>query len=109
MTRPAARSLTHKVLTCLLVAVCVVAGVAGLVLPIIPGLVFLALAFVIAARAFPSLRARFRGHHWLGRHLHGADRFSRLSTADQIRVAGLYCLKLPLDGLAAVAARLRAR
>lgn len=41
---------------------CVLIGVAGLILPIIPGLVFLALALVIFSLFFPVIGDKMRHH-----------------------------------------------
>lgn len=75
------------------VAACVAVGVVGLVLPVIPGLLFLAIAVLIAARYFPAFGARLRGHRVLARHMSRADAFCRLRLAAKIRLAGLLCLK----------------
>lgn len=77
----------------------VVLGLIGIVLPIIPGLLFLALAALIAARHVPAVDARLRRHHAIGRHMHRVDRFFGLDLLDQLRVAGLVTVKTTLDGL----------
>ena len=48
-------SLLAKLLTLMFVLICLAVGVVGLILPIIPGLLFLAIAAMIAARHSPSL------------------------------------------------------
>ncbi|MBN1239227.1 MAG: DUF454 family protein [Gammaproteobacteria bacterium] len=105
--RAGAAKPSGSIVASLLVLACVAIGVVGLVLPIIPGLIFLALAAVIAARHFPWVGARLRNHRSLGRHLNRADGFVRLSLPDKIRVAGLLCAKALLDGAACVASLLR--
>lgn len=100
--RPA--DLPAKLAACLLILVCVALGVVGLIVPVVPGLVFLALAVVIVARHFPSLGRRLRRNRTIGVHLERVDRFLDLRFWSKVQVAGLICAKLLLDGLAFVSA-----
>jgi uncharacterized membrane protein YbaN (DUF454 family) len=100
-------NLSDKLIACVLIAVCVAVGALGLVLPIIPGLLFLALGAVIAAKHFPWLDRRLRGHRALGKHLDDADRFFDLGFSAKLRVAGWLCLKVAIDSLAAMSALMR--
>ncbi|HEX6994882.1 MAG TPA: DUF454 family protein [Gammaproteobacteria bacterium] len=93
------RPLSAKLLAAIAVLGLAVLGLIGIVLPVIPGLVFLALAALIVARHVPSVDARLRRHRVLGRHMHRVDRFFGLGLADRMRVAGLVALKGVLDGL----------
>lgn len=102
-TRPAlTEDLPGRLAAYAIVIVCVVVGVAGLVLPIIPGLLFLAIAAVLVARRFPSLAHRLRSHRTMGRHFDSADRFVDLSLAQQLLVGALFCAKMVLQGAALV-------
>ncbi|HEX6998614.1 MAG TPA: DUF454 family protein [Gammaproteobacteria bacterium] len=96
-------AVSGKLLALLLVPVFVAVGLAGLVLPIIPGLLFLGIAAYVAARHFPALDARLRRHRALGRHLSVADRLRHASLSAKVRVAGWLCVKMLLDGLGLVA------
>lgn len=96
--------LPMKLIACALIVVCLVLGVVGLVLPIIPGLLFLLIAAIVAAKHFPSIERRLRRHRTLGGHLDRADAFSSLELADKLRVGGLLCAKVLLDGLSYAAA-----
>lgn len=103
MTRSTApRRVFSKLAVCVLVVGLLLLGVVGLILPIIPGILCLALAAVIVARSFPWLDARLRRHRTLGPHLHRVDVFLTLSLPRKLQVAGLYGLKLLFDGLAAL-------
>jgi uncharacterized membrane protein YbaN (DUF454 family) len=93
-------SLSGKTIACMLVLACIALGVIGLVLPIIPGLVFLAIAALIAARHFPSVDARLRRHRALGRHLNTADGFFELNLSEKMQIAGWYCVKMFLETVA---------
>jgi uncharacterized membrane protein YbaN (DUF454 family) len=94
------RSLSGKVIACVVVPACVVVGAAGLVLPIIPGLLFLAIAAFIAAKHFPWVDTRLRRHRVMGKHLNNADRFRNLSLPEKVQVGGWLSVKMLVDGLA---------
>lgn len=79
---------------------CIALGLVGLVLPILPGLLFLAIAAVIMARNFPSMDLWMRKNRTLNRHLDGADGFLSLSTPQKLRYCGWFCLKVVLDTIA---------
>lgn len=96
--------LPAKLAACLLILVCVALGIVGLIVPIVPGLVFLAIAVVIVARHFPWLGRRLRRNRTIGVHLERVDRFLDLRFWSKVQVAGLICAKLLLDGLALVSA-----
>ncbi len=96
--------LPAKLAACLLILVCVALGIVGLIVPIVPGLVFLALAVVIVARHFPSMGRRLRGNRTIGVHLERADRFLDLPLRRRVQVAGLICAKVLLDALAFLSA-----
>lgn len=58
-----------KLIAAAVVLGCLAIGLLGLLLPIIPGLLFLAIALVIAAGHFPSIDATLRRNRTLGRYL----------------------------------------
>ena len=91
---------SRKIIPCVVVLACVVVGAAGLVLPIIPGLLFLAIAAFIAAKHFPWVDTRLRRHRAIGKHLNNADRFRNLSISEKVQIAGWLCVKMLVDGLA---------
>ena len=94
--------LPSKLLACLLALVCVVVGTVGLVLPIIPGFLFLILAVLIVARHFPTIETWLRKSRTFDRHMDRADSFMELPALDKVRVSGLICVKIVLDTLAFV-------
>lgn len=97
-------NLPVKLVACALVVVCLILGTVGLVLPIIPGLLFLAIAAVIAARHFPSVERRLRRNRALNMHLDRADVFFHLNFWRKLQLGGLMCIKLLLDAIASIAA-----
>lgn len=98
-TTNALANLPAKLLACALALVLLTLGAVGLILPIIPGLLFLALAAIVLVKGFPSLEALVRQHRSMDRHLDRVDRMRRLSLGSKLRVAGLLCVKVLLDGL----------
>lgn len=94
-----ARRPEGRIVAALVVLAFVVLGFIGIVLPVIPGLLFLALAALVAARHVPWIDRRLRTHRAFGPHMERADRFFRLRLVDQVRVAALMTLKCTLDAL----------
>ena len=68
-------SLLAKLLTLMFVLICLAVGVVGLILPIIPGLLFLAIAAMIAARHSPSLDRWLRKNRLLRGYLDSGEGF----------------------------------
>jgi uncharacterized membrane protein YbaN (DUF454 family) len=97
-------SFTDKIAVFAVVAACLVLGAIGLVLPVIPGLLFLAIAVALVIRPFPSLDARLRRHRAIGKQLDRSDAFLELGLTDQIKAVALLSLKMVLDTLAFIAA-----
>lgn len=95
-----------RLIACLLVVVCLVIGAAGLVLPVIPGLLFLAIALIIAAKHLPFLERRLRRNATFSRYLDSADGFYELSVAKKAQFGAWLCLKLLIDGVAFLVAML---
>ena len=63
---------TKRTFIFLIGILCVVIGLAGLILPIIPGLVFLAIAVIIFSLFFPSIGEKARHHTVKHPKLHAA-------------------------------------
>ena len=97
--RPRA-GLAAKVVAVIAVLACLVVGVAGLVLPIIPGIVFLGLAALIAARWSPALERTLRRNRTLGGYLDQTAGFERLSLPRQIELGAWLTLKALVDSVA---------
>ena len=82
----------------LIVAACIVLGLLGLVLPIIPGLLLLALAAVLVARRSPAVRHRLSRHDGIRRCLDEADRVLETDTATRIKLGLLYAARAAVEG-----------
>lgn len=86
-------SLLAKLLTLMFVLICLAVGVVGLILPIIPGLLFLA----IAARHSPSLDRWLRKNRLLRGYLDSGEGFLNLSWPGKIQFVIWLCLKIFID------------
>lgn len=92
--------LTTKLVACLLIVVCLAVGAVGLILPIIPGLLFLAIALMIIARHSPAVDRQLRKNRKLGRYLDSADGFLDLNLWEKVRYGCLLCVRLAIDAVA---------
>ncbi len=72
-------SLLAKLFAGIFIVICLAVGVVGLILPIIPGLLFLAIAAMIAARHSPSLDRWLRKNRVIGSYLDSGEGFLTLS------------------------------
>lgn len=93
-------SMTTKLIACLLIVICFAVGAVGLILPIIPGLLFVAIALIVAARYFPSIDRRLRKSRTMRSYLDSADGFSGLSFMKKLQYGCLLCLRLFVDAVA---------
>lgn len=105
-------SLPAKLIAVVLIVAFLALGVVGLILPIIPGLLFLALAAALVARHVPAVDRRLRRSRKLGGYLDQADGFFALGLWGKIQLCGLLCVKGLLDGIVffgSLLTKLRAR
>jgi uncharacterized membrane protein YbaN (DUF454 family) len=86
-----------KLLALVILLLFVAIGMVGLLLPIIPGLLFLAIAAIIAARLFPPLGARMRQHRVFAAYMERTDNFWRLTLQGKVKFAFWLTLKLLWD------------
>lgn len=93
-------NLTSKLIACFLIVICFAVGAVGLVLPIIPGLLFVAIALMIVARYFPSVDRRLRKNRTIGSYLESSEGFGRLSFGKKLQYGALLCLRLFVDAVA---------
>jgi uncharacterized membrane protein YbaN (DUF454 family) len=96
-----------KLTVLILVVLCLALGVVGLLLPIIPGLLFLALAAALVARHSPWAGERLRRHRGIGRCLDHADGFIDSDWSAKLRLSLLYAAKAVVETLAAATRAIR--
>ncbi len=92
-------SLLAKLFAGIFIVICLAVGVVGLILPIIPGLLFLAIAAMIAARHSPSLDRWLRKNRVIGSYLDSGEGFLNLSWLRKIQFLLWLCLKIFIDAI----------
>jgi uncharacterized membrane protein YbaN (DUF454 family) len=93
-------TVTAKVIAVGVIVACLALGAIGLIVPIIPGLLFIALACVVAAKLSPSFERTLRRYPTLAGYLDKTDGFVALPLGQKIRVALLLGVKMLVDGVA---------
>lgn len=90
-----------KLLALIVLLLCLGIGLLGLILPILPGLLFLALAAMLAATLFPAVGHAVRRTPWLNGvlapYLDSAHGFSRLGWRGKLRFLLWISLKVIVD------------
>ena len=93
-------NVSTKLIACGVIAVCLLLGVAGLILPLIPGLLFLGVAAVVAAKVSPKFRDLLRQNDTLRGYLDRTEGFNGLPLDQKIKLGGLLVVKAMIDGVA---------
>ena len=93
-------NLPTKLIACVVIVALLLLGAAGLILPLIPGLLFIAIAAVIAAKLSPGFERTLRQNPTLSGYLDRTDGFMTLPLGEKIKVACLLCLKMLIDAVA---------
>lgn len=88
-----------KLLALVILLLCVAIGMVGLILPIIPGFLFLALAALITARMFPTVALRLRKNRIFATWFDSTAGFTHLSLRNKLRYVGWLTLRMLLDGI----------
>ena len=91
--------LSLKILFWLAVGACLSLGVVGLVLPIIPGLLFLAIAALMLAPHIPALNDWLRRSPLMSRYMQEVEGLRSLQTGDQLKLGALLSIRMFIDGL----------
>lgn len=93
---------TAKLIAVFVILACLAVGLAGLILPIIPGLLFLGIAALIAARHSPALERLFRSNATVSGYLDSTEGFLDLPIGKKVQLGLLLCLKMLIDTVAFV-------
>jgi uncharacterized membrane protein YbaN (DUF454 family) len=106
---PREKSLAYKAVLIAAIAVCLVLGVIGLILPIIPGLLFLALAVMLASKLSTRI-ARWAGKLSLvkgwAKHSHAVK---GLSPAQRLRLAFWVSARYAVNSFSSLANKLSSK
>jgi uncharacterized membrane protein YbaN (DUF454 family) len=95
---------TAKIIAVAVIIACLLLGAVGLLLPIIPGLLFLLVAAVVAAKLSPSFERTLRQSPTIAGYLDRTAGFAELPIGQKIQVVCLLCLKMLIDAVAVVVA-----
>lgn len=91
--------ISAKLIACLLIVACLAVGAIGILLPIVPGLLFLAVAAILLARHFPFTERWMRRNSTMRGYLDSAEGFSGLDWLGRIRYGALLCAKILIDSV----------
>lgn len=94
--------IASKLIAVLLIIICFAVGAVGLVLPVIPGLLFVAIALMIVAKCFPSLRQHMRKSRTMRSYIDSAEGFGALSFGRKLQYGCLLCVRVFVDTVAFV-------
>jgi len=93
-------NVTTKLIACAVIVACLALGLVGLLVPLIPGLLFLVIAAAVAAKLSPAFESTLRRNATLAGYLDRTDGFVELPLGKKIQVACLLCVKMLIDGVA---------
>ena len=96
---PSFDNISTKLIACGVIVVCLLLGFAGLILPLLPGLLFIAIAAIVAAKLSPKFGDMLRQNETLRGYLDRTDGFVELPPAQKLQLAGLLFLKMLIDGV----------
>ncbi len=101
---PSFDNISTKLIACGVIVVCLLLGFAGLILPLLPGLLFIAIAAMVAAKLSPKFGDMLRQNDTLRGYLDRTDGFVELPPAQKLQLAGLLFLKMLIDGVSLLVA-----
>jgi uncharacterized membrane protein YbaN (DUF454 family) len=97
-------NVSTKLIAAGIIVVCVLLGLAGLILPLIPGLLFLVIAAIVAAKLSPRFAETLRQNETLRGYIDRTEGFSSLPLDGKIKLAALLFVKMLIDGVALLVA-----
>ena len=77
-------------------------GLAGIIIPIIPGLLFLAVALFYLGKVFPSIKSLSDSHPVLGKVNDRIDQMAEITMWDRIKVAALMSAEAATSAISAM-------
>ena len=93
-------NVSTKLIAAGVIVVCLLLGLAGLILPLIPGLLFLALAAIVAAKFSPRFAEMLRQNETMRGYIDRTEGFNELPLDQKLKLAGLLLVKMLIDGVA---------
>ena len=97
-------NISTKFIAVAIIVACLALGAIGLILPIVPGLLFLLIAAVVAAKLSPGFERTLRQSETISSYLDKTEGLAGLPLGKKIQVVCLLCLKMLIDGVALLVA-----
>lgn len=88
-----------KLLALIILLLCVAVGMMGLILPVIPGFLFLMLALLFAAKLSPAIAGKLNRYAWFRTYLDKTAQFSELSWKGKTQLLCWLLIKLLVDAV----------
>jgi len=95
-----------SLLALIILLLCLAVGMVGLILPIIPGFLFLILGALIAAKLFPAVDRKLRRYAWFRSYLEKSANFFMLTWRGKTQLICWFVLKALLDSILWIVAAL---
>jgi len=89
----------NKIISFVLIGVFVFLGLLGLALPILPGILFLLIAAIMASRHIPALATTLEQNPYTAKSLRLSQRFSHLDVWGKVKFCGWGFLKITIDSV----------
>ena len=89
----------NKIFSFILILVFTFLGLVGLILPIIPGVLFLLIAAIMASRHIPALANYLESNRYTAKPMHLSKRFSNLDFWGKVRFCCWGFLKVTMDSV----------
>lgn len=96
-----------KVLCIALIAFCVVVGLIGLILPVIPGILFLFIAALLLARISHRFDSILKASPTFGGWMKQADPINELSVLRRVKLSFWLCARFTVNGIEAGMSRFK--
>lgn len=92
-------NLPTKLIACAVIVACLALGAIGLVLPLIPGLLFIAIAVFVAAKLSPNFERWLRQNETVRGYLDRTEGIVDLPLGKKVQVGVLLFVKMLIDGV----------
>jgi|TARA_B110000977_G_scaffold54661_1_gene74517 uncharacterized membrane protein YbaN (DUF454 family) len=101
-------SVHHKLIYLVIAVVCIMIGIVGLIIPVIPGVLFLVAAIFLMGKVSTRVKRWSDQQPLIQKIQHRLHRVQGASVLNQMKVVALMSLETLVSGLAALFSRVRA-
>jgi uncharacterized membrane protein YbaN (DUF454 family) len=99
VTKAAATPFIVKLLVAVAIAILLVVGLVGLLLPILPGILFIFVAAFLLTRYFPSIDRRLRRNRTVSGYLDDSETIAGLEWPQKLKLGALLTARAGLRGV----------